>query len=89
MSQPLISSPYLKRLLYLSTHRGCKETDFILGGFAQTHLSSLTKEECDLYESLLQENDWDIYAWLTGSLPVPTKYDDHSLLHKIKKTISL
>lgn len=75
-----------KRLIYLSTHRGCKETDFILGRFAHHHVQHLTNEECDLYESLLQENDWDIYGWLTETIPLPEKYN-HALIQKLKQTL--
>jgi antitoxin CptB len=64
----------LRRLLYLSWHRGCKETDFLLGHFARARLSSMSEEELDLYEAFIEENDWDIYAWLTGTIEAPQQY---------------
>jgi len=65
-----------KRLLYQSFHRGCKETDAILGNFARKYLDEFNDEELDLYESFISEDDWDIYAWLTGSLPFPKEHDN-------------
>ncbi len=68
------TSTRIKRLYYLSNHRGCKETDFILGRFAKENLHNLSDKELDLWESFLEENDWDIYAWITGKLPLPKNY---------------
>lgn len=57
----------LRRIRYRSWHRGCKETDVILGNFADQALHSLNKpEELDAYEALLDEQDVDIWNWLSG-----------------------
>lgn len=56
----------LKRLIYRSWHRGCKETDLVFGPFADAQLSALSPEMVDLYEKLLDEDDADVWAWLTG-----------------------
>ena len=64
----------IKRLLYKSWHRGCKETDLILGGFSQKYLKGFTDEELDLYESFINEDDWDIYAWLTQNKTFPQEH---------------
>ena len=57
----------LRRIRYRSWHRGCKETDIILGQFADKALSNLaTETELELYEALLSEQDMDIWNWLTG-----------------------
>lgn len=55
----------IKRLIYQSWHRGCKETDLALGDFAKDHLNGLSAPSLDTYEQLLEENDWDIWNWLT------------------------
>ena len=34
-----------KRLLYQSTHRGTKEADLIIGGFALAHISTLSADQ--------------------------------------------
>lgn len=62
----------LKRLLYQSAHRGCKETDLLLGPFAERHMAALTPAQLETYEQLLGENDWDIWNWVVGkSEPKP------------------
>jgi antitoxin CptB len=69
------SETRLKRLRYRSWHRGCKETDIILGNFADERLPGLSSEQLDLYERFLEENDNDIWNWLTGkSTPETDQY---------------
>lgn len=72
----------VKRLRYRSWHRGCKETDIILGKFADEHMAAIAPALLDLYEELLEENDNDIWMWLTGK-DVPEKYE--LLLEMLKK----
>lgn len=65
-----------KKLLYMSTHRGCKEMDIILGSFAKNHLDQLTIEELEVYERLLSESDAEIYSGIVNviySNPVDDK----------------
>ena len=59
----------LKRLRYRSWHRGWKETDLILGQFADENLGNMDAATVDVYEKLLDENDADIWDWLVGKLP--------------------
>lgn len=56
----------VKRMTYRSWHRGCKETDIILGHFADHQLPYVDDAELDLYEAFLEEEDADIWKWLTG-----------------------
>lgn len=56
----------IKRLTMRSWRRGMKEMDLILGPFADTGLATLSPEQLDLYESLLGENDQDLYLWITA-----------------------
>lgn len=72
-----------RRLYYRSWHRGCKETDVILGSFADSSLPDLPDSQLDLYEELLEEQDLDIWNWLTGAAALQGgKYD--SLLPILK-----
>lgn len=63
----------LKKLHYRSWHRGCKETDVILGHFADSHLEGLSTAQLDVYERLLDEQDADIWNWLIGKEEPPRK----------------
>ena len=46
--------------------RGIKEMDLLLMAYAEHRLAALSDEELDTYESLLEENDQDLYAWVSG-----------------------
>jgi antitoxin CptB len=61
----------LRRLRMRSMRRGIKEMDLILSGFAQAHLGALSARELDDYEALLEEDDHDLYLWITGQHPAP------------------
>lgn len=58
----------LKRLRMRSWRRGMKEMDLILGPFSDSELSAMSPHDLDLYEVLLNENDQDIYPWITARL---------------------
>ncbi len=60
-----------RRLLYRATHRGTHETDLLVGGFVARHLSSLTPEQLDELEIILDYPDTDLADWLTGRQPIP------------------
>lgn len=65
-----------KRLYYRSVHRGCKETDYILGNYAKAHIADLSSDELDQYEAFINEDDANIYKWTTGELEVPAEHDN-------------
>ncbi|MFN4168653.1 MAG: succinate dehydrogenase assembly factor 2 [Pannonibacter phragmitetus] len=64
-----------KRILFRTWHRGMKEMDLLFGGFAQSELDKLTAAELDEMEELINVNDQDLFAWITGSKPVPAEWD--------------
>lgn len=88
MPEPLIDpKTRIKRLRYRSWHRGCKETDVILGHFADERLETLDNKMLDIYERLLEEADADIWDWLTDkSAPSSPEYQQ---LIDILKTYGL
>lgn len=63
-----------KRLLYQSTHRGTKEADLIIGGFAQKNLTGLSEELLDKFEELLSVSDPDLMLWINGQDSPPKAY---------------
>lgn len=73
----------LKRILYRSWHRGCKETDILLGDFAKEIGTELSQHDLDQFEALLSEQDWDIYNWINGNIPAPSPYCD-GLIERIR-----
>lgn len=61
----------LKRLRYQSWHRGCKETDVVLGNYFDQHASAWSEDDIALYEALLEEDDWDIWQWVAYDATPP------------------
>ena len=72
----LVLETQKKKLKLRSVRRGIREKDLILGAFAALHLSTMSAEQLSLYERLLQENDHDLYDWITGQSSVPTVFRD-------------
>jgi antitoxin CptB len=64
-----------KRLIYRANYRGFKEADLILGGYAKANVENMSDADVAMFEDLLNAKDHDIYAWITGTLPVPANYD--------------
>lgn len=64
----------IKKLLYQSCNRGCKETDLIIGEFARQNLEKMDYEELDIFAKILELQDADIYDWYTGKKPLPKRY---------------
>ena len=69
-------SERLKRLIFRSNHMGSNENDILFGSFADACLADLSVQQLDLYESLLAENDADLFDWATGKLPPRTDVDN-------------
>ena len=65
-----------KQLLFRSWHRGTRESDLILGRFAEKYLADFNDEEVSQYQALLEENDPDIYNWIVGREPIPAAHQN-------------
>ena len=65
----------LRRLHMRSWRRGTKEMDLILGRFADARLGALEAGPLDAYEQLLDENDNDLYLWVSGARPAPAEHE--------------
>ncbi|SMX32883.1 FAD assembly factor SdhE [Actibacterium lipolyticum] len=64
----------LKRMKMRAWHRGMKEMDIILGNFADASLNVMSGEELDDLDALMEENDQDLYQWVTGQVPTPAQF---------------
>jgi antitoxin CptB len=60
-----------KKLLWRATHRGIKEMDIIMGGYASARLPKMSADKLDEFEHVLDIPDQELLAWLTGQEPVP------------------
>lgn len=64
----------LRRTGMRSWRRGTKEMDLILGRFADARLASLSEAELAAYERMLDENDNDLYLWVSGARAAPAEH---------------
>jgi antitoxin CptB len=73
----------LKKIIYRAVHRGCKETDFLLGDFFVANKNNLTELGLELCEKFLDEDDMLIYDWILNKIPHDIIYQN--LIEKIRK----
>ena len=60
-----------KRLHFRAWHRGTKESDLLLGRFADQNLASMSLEDLADFEQILDRIDPELIDWLTGREAVP------------------
>jgi len=60
-----------RKLLFRSEHRGTKEMDVILGTFARGFLVNATDDQVTHYADVLEENDPDLYNWISEREVLP------------------
>ncbi len=61
----------LKRMHMRSMRRGIKEMDIILTAYSKANLAQMDSGQLDLYDQMLDENDQDLYQWVTGQIAAP------------------
>lgn len=66
----------VKRLAMRSMRRGIKEMDLILSAYAADRLEGMDDAGLTLYDDLLDENDHDLYQWVTGQFASKEPYRD-------------
>ena len=64
--------------------RGIREMDLILIAFADAKLDQMDDRDLNCYESLLDENDQDLYQWLTGQVNAPEQLE--TMIKEISQT---
>lgn len=76
------------RLIYQSRKRGILESDLLLSRFAKKHLHTLSMEELDEFDQLLDESDWDIFYWATENYdvtPLPERWAKSNILKLLQE----
>ena len=64
-----------KRILFRAWHRGIREMDLLMGGFADSEIGRLEEFELEIFERLMDIQDADLVRWVTGEVPVPAEFD--------------
>ncbi|ODT46920.1 MAG: hypothetical protein ABS59_12440 [Methylobacterium sp. SCN 67-24] len=67
--------PRRRKILFRAWHRGMRETDLIMGRFADAEIGGLSEAELDEFERLIEVLDRDLLSWITGEAEVPENYD--------------
>jgi antitoxin CptB len=67
--------PRRRKILFRAWHRGMRETDLIMGRFADAQIGNLSEAELDEFERLIEVLDRDLLSWVTGEAQVPENYD--------------
>lgn len=74
-------------MLYHSKQRGWLELDLILGTFSEAHLAKLPEKELLDYATILEEENPDLFKWLSGQIPVPSEFKDMPVVELLLKHI--
>ncbi|QCB61635.1 succinate dehydrogenase assembly factor 2 [Wolbachia endosymbiont of Brugia malayi] len=61
-----------RKLIYRSWHRGCKETDILLGYFALNYLDKFSLNELIEYEKIVDLDDYELYCYITCKTNLPS-----------------
>lgn len=60
-----------RKLIYRSWHRGCKETDILLGHFTLKYLDKFSLSELIEYEKIVDLDDYELYCYITRKTNLP------------------
>ena len=64
-----------RKLLFRAWRRGVRETDLIVGRFADAYIDVLDDAALDDFERLIEVPNADLYAWVVGDRDIPADYD--------------
>jgi antitoxin CptB len=69
-----------KRLAWRASRRGIKEMDIIVGGYADSHLPTMSAKDLITFEALLEIPDQQLLSWVTRQEDVPTELRNAMLM---------
>jgi succinate dehydrogenase assembly factor 2 len=73
-----------KRMIYRSKQRGWLEVDILLGSWAAKYVPSLSSNELDEYDIILNEETIDIYNYISGKDSLPEHLAKLDLIKRIQ-----
>ena len=75
---------FIKKLIYRSKYTGTRETDILLGNFAENHLKNLDDENLLAYQALLNSGDPRIWR-LSIDIEKSKSFKENFLIDLIKE----
>ncbi len=73
----------LKRIRFRAWHRGIREMDLLIGGFADLYLADLSDAELDGFETILRTPDQELYDIVIRDA-APDYEIDADLLNRVR-----
>jgi antitoxin CptB len=68
-----------RRILFRAWRRGLREMDLVMGHFADQSIATMSEQDLDEFERLLDVPDPEILAWITGEARAPIEHDTELL----------
>lgn len=68
-----------KRLLWRASHRGIREMDLLLGGYAREAIAGMDDRRLGELEAIIGLPDQEVLAWIMGQAPVPPQHASGTL----------
>ena len=64
----------LGKIGYRAKYRSIREMDLIFRQFWEIFKNNYSEEELAKFEKLIEEDDLDLYQWISGASAVPDEY---------------
>lgn len=68
-----------RRLLWRASHRGIREMDLLLGGYARRTIPNMDARQLDELEAIVTLPDQEMLAWIMGQEPIPPQHASGTL----------
>jgi antitoxin CptB len=65
-----------RKLRFRAWHRGTREADLIMGQFADANIATMSPDELNQFDAILEAQDLDVYNWIIGKEPVPVEFQN-------------
>ena len=72
-----------RRLLFRAWRRGVRETDLIVGRFADAYIDKFDDAALDDFERLIEVPNAELYGWVSGEAAIPAGHDT-AVLRQLK-----
>ncbi|KAI7845330.1 hypothetical protein COHA_001171 [Chlorella ohadii] len=77
----------INRMLYRSRQRGFLELDLLIGMWAEKELPRMAAPEIAEFEAVLDQENPDMFKWLTGQEAVPPPLQSNSVFQRLRQHV--
>ncbi|MGI9464829.1 MAG: succinate dehydrogenase assembly factor 2 [Aestuariivirgaceae bacterium] len=63
-----------KKAIWRAEHRGIREMDLLMGGFARENVPAMDEAALCEFEALIEVSDLELYDWLLGRAEPPAEH---------------